>query len=106
PLAHIKRVLLPDPTIEPDPGADVGDLLRRGALAEHSQRRIAGNEMDEAEDQYGNAEQDGDDGEASPDGVAPHRSDPLFTGAPQPAGSRPRDGVRRARSSLLHLDGV
>ena len=54
----------------------LGDLLGGRPLPEHGDGGVAGDEVDEAEDEDGDAEEDGDDGEAPPDGVAPHRSPP------------------------------
>ena len=63
-LAHVEEVLLPQRPIEAQPRADLGDLLGRGPLAEHGERRVAGNQVDEAEDEEGHADEHGDHGQA------------------------------------------
>ena len=45
--------------VEPEPSAQLGDVLRRRAVAEHRLHRIAGHEMDEREDERRDAEENG-----------------------------------------------
>src|SRR5439155_13151513 len=72
-LADIDAVLLPERAVEPEVGADLRHLLGRRALAEHGERRVPRNQMNETEDEDGDAEEDGDDSQATLDGVPPHR---------------------------------
>ena len=44
--------------VEAERLAQLRDILGRGAFAEHRLRRIAGHEMDQREDERGDAEQD------------------------------------------------
>ena len=88
-LAHVEEVLLVDRPVEPELLPDGVGALGGGPLAEHGGGRVAGDQMDEAEDENGHPEEDGDDGEAAPNGVVPHRL-PFFLGA----------------RALLNFDGV
>ena len=53
-------VLRQERLIETEAGAELGDVLRRGAVAEHGLRRITRHEMDQRKHERGDAEQHGD----------------------------------------------
>ena len=54
------EVLLDERLVEAEPMPEGFDFFLRGGFAEHRLRRIAGDQVDQREDQRGDAEQHGD----------------------------------------------
>ena len=71
--AEVPQVLLPEGVVEAQVRAHRGDALGRRVLAEDRRRGVAGKQVDEGEQDDGQAEQDGDRPEKPADDVLGHR---------------------------------
>ncbi len=81
-----RDVLLEQRAVEPEPAAELLHVGLRGGFAQHRLRRVAGNEVNQREDQRRDAEQHGNREHEAPRQVTKHSQD--FTSA---------RGCRRAR---------
>src|SRR4029079_3484842 len=95
-LAHVVDVLLPERLVEPELGADLRHELRRRVLPQDRRGGVAGEQVDEGEQDDGQPEQDGDGGKQPANDVPAHvRRSVLaaFRGSrapPGPSGRRAR----------------
>ena len=71
-LVHVDEVLLPERQVQPEPMAEGLDELGSLVLTKDRLGRIAGQEVDEGEQDDGQAEQHRDRPEQSPDHVPQH----------------------------------
>ena len=71
-LRHVEQVLLVERLVQAHAGHDLGCQLRRGVLSEQGLDRVSRDEVDDREDEDGQAEQDRDRGDESSDDVPQH----------------------------------
>ena len=104
-----RSVLHEQRPVEAETLAELRDVLRRGAFAEHRLRGIAGNEVDERKDQRRHAEQHRDRQQQPADEVSMHRDEGAASVSQDPDGSvraRPpsgRDARPRARAPRARI---
>ena len=104
-----RSVLHEQRAIEAETLAELRDVFRRRAFAEHRLRGIAGDEMNERKDQRRHAEQDRDRQQQPADEVSMHRDEGAASVSQDPGGSvraRPlsaRDDRPRARAPRARI---
>src|SRR5204862_201241 len=86
-ILQINAVLQVERTIEAEPAAQFDDALLRRALAEHRPHGIAGDEVDEREDEGRDAQQHGNREQKPSRKEAKHVSAIITRCRPSPAGS-------------------